>query len=65
MAKRSDWMRGLLWAEECIKNNGLLGAGILIESCTEEASFFGDYTDFDRGADACLRHYKELSHGHH
>ena len=60
MAKRSQWMGGLLWAEDCIKNNDMQDAEFLINTYIDEAHAFGDYSDFDRGALACLDYYRRM-----
>lgn len=63
--KRPSWMRGLLWAEQCIDKIGLSEAGLIIANKVDEAKCFNDYTDFDRGAEACLSYYEEMQDGNH
>lgn len=58
------WFNGLKYAEECIKNNGLEGAEILLEICTDLSSLMGDYNEFDRGIQDCIAHYRRLSNEH-
>jgi hypothetical protein len=46
MPKRSDWMKGLLYAEDCDQ----IGEQTVCQQEIQVAYDFGEVTDFDKGA---------------
>lgn len=54
--KRPMWLRGLLWAENMVELFGWNEAVAVIDNMIDEALVFNSYSDFDRGAEAYLKH---------
>lgn len=54
--KRPMWLRGLLWAESIVELFGWNEAVAVIDTRIDEDRLFGAYNDFDRGAEAYLKH---------